>query len=84
MMLLAHITSVSSHHRQVVLVDDLLHLLDTSQVSQHVTDRDDVAVLNETFSNGLGGFDGSGTDGLQGKLHSRRIRTSRQLTFSTK
>ena len=67
--MLAHITSVGSHDRQVVLVDDLLHLLDTSQVSQHVTDRDDIAVLDETFSDGLGGLDGSGTDGLKRQLY---------------
>lgn len=33
----ACITSDSTHHGEVVLVDDLLHLLDRFQVAQHIT-----------------------------------------------
>jgi hypothetical protein len=60
-----HVSSVSSHDCQIVVVDDLLHLLYATEVSQHVTNRDDVAVLDKTFGDRFGSFDSSGSDGLR-------------------
>lgn len=59
-----HVTSVGRHDGKVVLVYNLLHLLDTTEVSEHVADRDDVAVVDETLGDGLGPLNGTGTDGL--------------------
>lgn len=68
----AYVSCIGSHDGQVVLVDDLLHLLDAAEVSQHVTDRDNVAVLDQGVGDGLGGLDGSGSDGLYSQLRRRR------------
>lgn len=59
-----HVSRVGSHDGQVVLVNDLLHLLDTSEVSQHVTDRNDVSVLDELLGNLLGRLDSTSSDRL--------------------
>jgi hypothetical protein len=59
-----HVTSIGSHDGQVILVNDLLHLLHAAEVAQHVAHRDNVAVLDELGSDGLAAFDGAGTDGL--------------------
>jgi hypothetical protein len=45
-------------------VDDLLHLLDAAEVTQHVADRDDVAILDELAGDGLAAFNGASADGL--------------------
>jgi hypothetical protein len=45
-------------------VDDLLHLLDTSEVSKHVADRNNVAVLDERLGDILGTLDFTSTNGL--------------------
>jgi hypothetical protein len=45
-------------------VDDLLHLLDTSEVSKHVTNRDNVAVLDKRLGDILGTLDLTSTNGL--------------------
>lgn len=77
-----YVSSNGSHDSQVVLGDDLLHLLNASQVSQHVSnrgyervsrgteelrspDRDDVASLDELFSDMLGIFYGTTGDRLK-------------------
>lgn len=59
-----HIASVGSHHRQVVLMDYLLHLLHAAEVSEHVADRHDIAIVDEGLGDSFGGFDGSCTDRL--------------------
>lgn len=46
-------------------MDDLLHLLDTTKVSQHVTDRYDVSVVDQLASDFSCSFDRAGTDGLK-------------------
>lgn len=58
------VSSVGGHDSEVVVVDDLLHQLDTSEVSQHVADGNDVAVLDEGFGNVLSALDLTSTDGL--------------------
>jgi hypothetical protein len=45
-------------------VDNLLHVLDTSEVSEHVTYRDNVSVLDERVGDTLSTTDQTGTDGL--------------------
>jgi hypothetical protein len=45
-------------------VDNLLHVLDTSEVSEHVTDRDNVSVLDERVGDTLSTTDQTGTDRL--------------------
>ena len=59
-----HVTGVGSHDGEVVLVDDLLHLLHASEVSQHVADGHNVSVLDQALSDFLRRLHGSGTDGL--------------------
>lgn len=60
-----HVSSVSSHDGKVVVVNDLLHQLDTSEVSEHVSDGDDIAVLDERVGDVLSTRDLSSTDGLR-------------------
>ena len=45
-------------------MDDLLHVLDTSEVSEHVTDGNNVSILDERVRDTLSATDQSGTDGL--------------------
>lgn len=45
-------------------MNNLLHVLDTSKVSKHVTDRDDVSILDERVGYILGTLDLPSTDGL--------------------
>ena len=60
----ASVTSNGSHHRQVVLVNDLLHLLNAAEVAQHVSDRNDVSGLDEAVGHLLGDVDVTSGDGL--------------------
>lgn len=46
-------------------MDDLLHLLHTSEVSQHVSDGHDVSIVNEALGDLLGRLDCSGSHGLR-------------------
>jgi hypothetical protein len=62
---ITYISRVGRHHRQVVLCDDLLHLLHAAEVAQHVADRHDVAVLEQRLRDLLGRLDGARTDGLR-------------------
>lgn len=62
------VTCVCRHDRQVVFVDDLLHLLNAAEVAQHVADRDDIAVLDEAFGHLLDLIYGGGRDGLLDKV----------------
>lgn len=64
-----HVSSVGGHDGQAVFVDDLLHLLNTSQISQHVSDRNNVTVLDELLSDLFGSLDRSSTDGLSRQLY---------------
>ena len=66
-----HVTRVGSHDGQVVFVDDLLHLLHAAEVTQHVADRDNVAVLDELGSDGFAAFNGASADGLTVSFDSR-------------
>lgn len=59
------VTSNGSHHRQVVLVDDLLHLLDAAEVTKHVADRDNVTCLDEAVCHLFGDLDVTSGDGLK-------------------
>jgi hypothetical protein len=59
-----YVSSVGGHDGKVVVVDNLLHVLDTSEVSEHVTDRDNVSVLDERVGDTLSTTDQTGTDGL--------------------
>ena len=45
-------------------MDDLLHLLDASEISEHISDRDDVTVGDQILSDFFGRLDGTGPDGL--------------------
>jgi len=63
-----YVSCVCGHDSEVVLVNDLLHLLDTSEVSQHVSDRNNVAVGNEFVGDSLGRLDGAGSYGLFDKV----------------
>jgi hypothetical protein len=45
-------------------VDDLLHVLNTSEVSKHVSDRDNVSILDEGFRDALSALNLTSTDGL--------------------
>lgn len=63
-----HVSSVGSHDGKVVVVDNLLHVLNTSEVSKHVTDRDDVSILDERLRDALSTLDFTGTDGLFDKV----------------
>lgn len=45
-------------------MDDLLHLLNALEVSEHISDGDDVAILDELFSDFFGSFDSTGAHGL--------------------
>ena len=49
-------------------MDDLLHQLDTSEVSEHVSDRDDVSILDKGLGDVLSTLDLTGTDGLKSQL----------------
>lgn len=60
-----HVSGVGGHDSEVVVVDDLLHLLHTSEVSQHVSDGHDVSIVNEALGDLLGGLDCSGSHGLR-------------------
>lgn len=59
-----HVSRVRRHDGQVVVVDDLLHLLNAAEVSQHVSDRDDVSILDQLGRDLLRGLDRSSSDGL--------------------
>ena len=61
----AYVSGVGSHDGQVVVVNDLLHQLDTSEVSEHVSDRDDVSVLDKRLGDILGTLDCASSDRLQ-------------------
>jgi len=63
-----YVSRVGSHDGKVVVVDDLLHVLNTSEVSKHVTDRDDVSILDERLRDALSTLDLTGTDGLFDKV----------------
>lgn len=58
------VAGVGGHDLEVVLVEDLLHLLDDLEVAQHVANADDVLALLEEAGNGEGLVDGAGGDGL--------------------
>jgi hypothetical protein len=78
-----HVSSVGSHDSQVVVVYNLLHLLDTAEITQHVADRNNVSVLDELVGNFLGGLDSSGSNGLEISRYLCDIEVLR-LTFSIK
>jgi len=64
-------TSVSrdgTHDGQVVGSDDLLHLLDASQVTKHVSNRDDVARVDQSLGEFHSLGDGTTGDGLLNKV----------------
>jgi len=42
-----YITSVGGHHGQIVLGDGVFDLLYALKVTQHISHRDNIAVLNE-------------------------------------
>ena len=42
-----YISGVGGHDGEVVVVDDLLHVLNTSEVSKHVTDGNNVSIRDE-------------------------------------
>lgn len=73
----AYVSGVGSHDGQVVVVNDLLHQLDTSEVSEHVSDRDDVSVLDKGLRDVLSTLDLTGTDRLLGQLLLSRPHTVR-------
>jgi hypothetical protein len=60
-----HVSSIGGHHGEIVLVDDLLHLLHASEVSKHVSDRDNVAILDELLSDLFRRLDRSSSDRLK-------------------
>lgn len=45
-------------------MDDLFHLLNALEVPEHISDGDDIAILDELLSDFLGSFDGTGAHGL--------------------
>lgn len=59
-----HVTSIGGHNRKVILMDDLFHLLNALEVPEHISDGDDIAILDELLSDFLGSFDGTGAHGL--------------------
>jgi len=59
-----HVSGIGGHDSEVVLVDDLLHLLHATKISQHVADGNDVSVLDQSLSDVLGRLDSAGTDRL--------------------
>lgn len=42
-----HITRVGGHDSEVVIVDNLLHLLHAAEIAEHVADGDDILVLHK-------------------------------------
>jgi hypothetical protein len=78
-----HVSSVGSHDSQVVVVDNLFHLLDTAEITQHVADRNNVSVLDELVGDLLGGLDSSRSNGLEISRYPCDIEVLR-LTFSIK
>ena len=76
--MVTHVSRIGRHDGEVVVVNDLLHLLHTSEVSQHVPDRHDVAILDELLGDRLGCLDRTSADGLRSAL------PHAQLTFSIK
>lgn len=73
-----YVSSVGSHDGEVVVMDDLLHLLNTSKVSQHVSNGYNVTVLDELLSDLFGGRNCAGSDGLSLVVYTV------ELTFSMK
>ena len=63
-----HVSSIGSHDGKVVVVDNLLHVLNTSEISKHVTDRNDVSILDERLRDALSTLDLTGTDRLFDKV----------------
>jgi len=44
---MTYVSGIGGHDGEVVVMDDLLHVLNTSEVSKHVTDRDDISIRDE-------------------------------------
>lgn len=42
-----YVSGVGGHDGEVVVVDDLFHVLNTSEVSKHVTDGNNVSIRDE-------------------------------------
>lgn len=61
---MTHVTSIGGHNSKVVIMDNLFHLLNALKVSEHISDGDDVAILDELLSDFFGGFDSTGAHGL--------------------
>jgi hypothetical protein len=59
-----YVSSVGGHDGKVVVVNDLLHVLNTSEVSKHVTNGNNVSILDERVGDTLSTTDQTGTDGL--------------------
>ncbi len=60
-----YVSGVGSDNGEVVFVDDLLHLLHASQISQHISNGDDVTIGDELLSDLFGSSYGTGSDGLR-------------------
>lgn len=58
------VASHRAHDGQVVFGDDLLHLLNAAEVAKHVTDRDNVAGVDECAGDLVSLVDGASRDGL--------------------
>ena len=65
-------------------MDNLLHVLDTSEVSEHVTDGNNVSILDERVRDTLSATDQSGTDGLTLEIEQRdRGRRTFSMKYET-
>lgn len=74
----AHVSGIGSHHRQIVVVNNLLHLLYTSEVSQHISNRDDVTILDQAVGDLLGAFYRTGPNRLTSAMSRSLDLPSRQ------
>lgn len=62
-------------------MDDLLHHLDTSEVSEHVSNRDNVTVLDERLGDILSALDLTSADGLNVSLDVHRYLRGQDSPF---
>lgn len=59
-----HVTGIGGHNSKVVLMDDLFHLLNALEIPEHVSDRHNIAILDEPLGDLLGSLDSTGAHGL--------------------